>query len=319
MRIIKFLLGASVIVLLLGAVSFFAAREAFLYWGRTSLKDSIRQLARSGAGGAYEIQCTARGSQDGGTGRATVQLRFLSSTEYVLEAICEQYSFDPILIDRKELPQFVKKVPGTSGYIWGADQTGVVIEVFGDLEKQVQEFFLRDISFISKAQAIIMNGSSIIVAAEQTEVGVGPVTSCMGYGYFCCQEASEKGIGKQITGLAGCERSCFSQCIARPVILSFTPNPFFSDIKNRVVQTSSRMPVEFSVIADGRDGDQLQGVIEFGDGASTRITDFSKPVQHQYRCDSGVCQYTAVVKLTDRWGVESVQSSISTITVIVEN
>ncbi len=308
-------------LVLVVAGAFFGAREYFLNKGIDTVRASLRELVKAGRSGMYANQCQSNGLRAGGqTTSPTTQLRFTSSTEYVLEVICRDFSFEPVVVGSGTLPQFVTKIPGTSGFIYGDDtSSGVGLQVFEDLAKNVAETVGKPVPFVSKRIAMTLQGSTIKVAGLDAlpQVAAGPVTTCVGYGYFCCQDGVQQGVGAQITGLTECKASCFAQCVAQPIVLAFNPNPFFIDSEQRVVSVRSGGVVEFSVVSDALADEKITALFTFGDGKTEERSDLTTPVSHVYSCALPSCEFTASVRLTNAQGVESSESTISKITVRV--
>lgn len=321
MRILKFLFSFLFLFVVLGMVVFFAGREGLLFWGVSSVEHSLGDLQKIAASDRYIQECQRRGGQDLVSSDESVryQLRFLSSTEYVLEAVCSQFSLSPILIDRRTLPQLVSKAVGSSGFIWRDGITNSIeLVVFGELEQQLQEYAKFDTSFLTRKKAVVVADRTVMVQASTPTAQDGPVTSCQGYGYQCCDAVAQIGTGDQIVGLQGCEQTCYAACVSRPVILSFNSNPFF-DVRTRVLSIPSGGIVEFLYVADGGDSETLTANIDFGDGKQAQLEGNQNSTSHTYTCAKAMCTYQAKIRMIDRWGVESTDTAVNTITVEVTN
>jgi hypothetical protein len=320
MQVLRKFFVALIFVLLLSVGGFLLLREYVLSTGTTVLKDSLRTLVKTARSGSYAEQCTSRSSSKIQTKEPVVQLRFISSTEYVVEVVCSEFAFDPILAEHGSLPQFVTKVPGTSGYVYDSEgRSGVALVVFAELERSLSALVGKNLSFVQKSTAMILDNVSISrEAVESLEtVSAGPVTSCEGYGFSCCQDGIQMGVGEQISGLVACKASCYSSCIARPVILAFNPNPFFESVTERVVRTHPGGTVEFVVVSDVI-GSGATANFSFGDGETAQSSDFTQPTAHRYLCATGSCRYSTSVRVNNAQGVESSESVLSKITVIVD-
>lgn len=321
MRVLKFLLSFFCIFAVLGVIVFFVGREGLLFWGVSSLEHSLKDLQQIASTDRYIKECQRRGGQElGGLDQSvSYQLRFLSSTEYVLEAVCSQFSLNPILIDRRTLPQFISKAPGDSGFIWTDGITNSVqLVVFGELEADLQEYAKFDTSFLTRHKTVVVADRSILVQAAAATSAEGPVTSCQGYGYDCCDAVAQIGTGDQILGLQGCEQTCYAACVSRPVILSFNSNPFF-DVRTRVLSIPTGSVVEFLYVVDAGDSDQLTATLDFGDGKQTQLDGNQNSTSHTYTCSQAHCKYQAKLRVNDRWGVASADTAVNTITVEVGN
>ncbi len=316
MRILRYLLSATIGVVIIGVVALLIAREVFAYWGVSTVRTSVLELARARDQGSYQQECHQRGKSVG-PGGVIMQLRFLSSTEYVLEALCNATSNQPIPIGRESLPPFVEKVKGSSGFASSSAPSGIQLAVFWQLGQEVERLLKLNSSWITKTKVLIYQDEVLIEGGDATLVGNGPITSCTGYGYTCCREESEMGIGDRIVGLTDCQNSCFSQCVNRPLVLSFTSNPFF-DLQNRTVTVPSGTQVEFIYVADSGDSESVTGSLDFGDGKSETLIEENGQASHTYVCNSAECRYETSITLQDKWGVESAALPVSKITIIVQ-
>lgn len=317
MRILSYLFSLFFIFLLGVVVVFYVGREALLWWTVYTFKNSIKSV-QIAAQGTYDAQCNQRLGTGGLS--ATLQIRFLSSREYVLEAACDQFANAPILIETGELGMFMSKRPGSSGIIVGAESSFVELVAFEKEAQVIKKILPIPLFFIERSRVVGIENMRIVsrALAPGEHLQQGPVTSCEGYGYQCCSLASEKGVGEQITGLSDCKESCFSSCVNRPVVLSFNTNPVL-DMRTRQVMISSGGGVEFSYVSDGDATDSIQAILDFGDSTQPgAINGEDGTLSHVYTCMSSPCTYTAKLKLIDKWNIESAPSTVSTVTVIVQ-
>lgn len=316
MRILKFLFTTLFFFGVIGVGGFLVIREGLLYRGVSSLERSLQELRSAAGSGVYDNECQNRGGGDNTSEFDEVvsyQLRFLSQREYVLEAVCYQFSLNPIVISRGVLPEFISKSVGNSGFLWSRTAvSSVELAVFGDLEKQIQKYVKFDTSFLVRKKSLVVAHNNIATQGSPVPGSRGPVTSCQGYGYQCCEQLSQIGIGNQIKGTTGCSETCFSTCASRPHILFFNSNPFF-DIKTRILTLDTTQAVEFTYVADSDGSEELTGIFDFGDGQQTRIIGRQGHASHTYSCPQGRCKYTAKIRLTDKWGVESTDTPINQI------
>jgi len=319
MRALQYIIISFIFISFLSLVSFFVAREVLLYWSQKNISKSLTSLHKAQLSGSYSQECLRKGSQIIGDNESvvTLQLRFISSTEYMLEAVCQQFSFDPIVIDRGELPPLVQKVPGTSGFIINEhDPSAITLGVF---DEYIDEFNLMsnmDFSFLRKHILLSYADDELEKGDDTQYYQQGPVTSCTGYGFQCCQTASETGIGERIVGLNDCSDSCYAQCVPRPIVLNFASDPLINPI-DRTVTVSTGSQVDFSYLAnDAREGD-LRAIIEFGDGARTEVPHAQGVVTHTYSCPNGGCRFVAKITLYDSWNVESADTAQSKMTIVV--
>lgn len=318
MQVIKTLVVILFVISALALCCFFVSRELFLWWGVSSFKDSLASLQQSTQGGSYVQEC-ARRTENSATGNPQVQLRFTSNTEYVIEAVCSQFSANPILIEKKQLTPFITKVPGSSGVIWGDARSSVKLAVFEDLVKMVKDMLKINVAFLEKTKTIGVDGSSLLMTTETVDLGEGPITSCEGYGYQCCQSETEIGVGEHISGVPACEKSCYSSCSKRPVILAFNSNPLL-DPKNRQVVINSGNSITFNYVGDSTSDTNLQAFIDYGDRTpEEKLVGSVGQATHAYTCLTSTCVYTAKLRLHDTWGVDSFDSVLSSIQVKVNS
>lgn len=300
MRIIKFLLSGLLIIGVLGGFVFFIGREVLLLLGVSELKQSVSALRQiSTNAGTYYQECRRKGAADGPDVLGSIQLRFLSEKQYVVEVVCSQFQLDPIVITTKELPFLVTKQSGQSGIIWGEALSGIALEVFG------------------RSTAVWVENSEVKTGnPAELEVSIGPLSSCQGLGYQCCPSDTSVGNGTQYTAVSDCPKTCFSACVERPTVLSFITQPFF-DTKTRVLEIGSGEQVEFTYTA--RMGEVKTGMvsIDFGDGQRADLELPKGSSTHTYTCSSSRCEYKAVLKLVDANGLEAVQADLNSVTVVV--
>lgn len=317
MRILRIIFSAFLFFAVVSFIGFFLMRELLLYWGTSKIRDSLRELSLASNRGTYSSQCMQLGGNIvSGETLVTYQIRFISSSEYLVEAVCEGFGHDPITISQDTLPQFVTKVPGSSGFMMTFEQSGIELEVFAQEIAKIFEATEFDFSFLSRQKAIVSENGVLLKDSSQGVVGNGPVTICSGYGYQCCNEVSHFGVGDRITGLPDCEQSCYSVCATRPVLLSLNTGPLL-DPRTRSVEVLSGTPVEFTYVADFGDATAMNGVLDFGDGKKTPITGLAGQTSHTYECMAGRCEYIATVTLEDNWGVKSAQLETSKVKIIV--
>jgi hypothetical protein len=323
MRIIAIICKFLLLFLILFVVGFFISKEVFLFLGVGAFKNSLTTLNKAHAGGKYTLECQRMGSKAlPGEKLVTYQLKFLNSHDYVLEAVCNRFDTSPIVFERATLPAMVTKVAGKSGIIW-ADlyKSGVELAVYQDLAQRVADELHVNTSFMVKTKSIVVNDRIAEVVRGglmSSELGDGPVTSCQGYGFECCQSTSQMGSGEQIVGLRDCSENCYSKCSPRPTILSFTSNPYF-DSQVRSVEVVAGETVEFLFVSDSSSDAPMTATLDFGDGIQTIIEESQGLASHSYECEAVSCQYTAILSLRDGWGAQSAASSLSRIDVVVKN
>lgn len=309
MRVLRSFFLSLVILLVLGGLALVSTREILLTLAVSNLRDSISVLRQIGAQtGPYILECQRKGLSDEeefDTIVSAVQLRFTSPTSYVIEVVCTQFPSEPIVVAEKKLPWPAEKVMGSSGIVWGGVRSGVTLDVWG-----------RQRSIVSEDLQVTFSSQSDI------DLGVGPVTSCAGYGYTCCNPEITEGVGSLVNGVTDCPKTCYLSCTNRPVVLSFTSQPFF-DPELRTVTVGSGETVDFNYVIDPRGTGALNVTLDFGDGEVQELTTDAGAAQHVYRCvnrspQTGDCRFTAMLQSKTSGGVTSAVTPVSQLTVVVK-
>lgn len=303
MRIIKLLLSSLVILGIVGAISFLVVRETLLFLSVQQIKTDLKAAVNVAYQTAeYKNLCREKGLIDSSTELIKeVRLRFTSDNEYQTEVVCTQFSLEAIPVKENTLPYWVKKIPGQSGIVWLADQSGVSLKLWG---RQRHVYVEKD-QFVDH-----------VLAGTLTN----PKSSCSGYGYSCCLSEESLGQGLQITQVTDCTQSCFQSCIARPVVLSINTDPIF-DPQSRSLRVVSGTTVAFEVVADTRDPLEDQELasyqISYGDGQQETKTKSQLPFEHTYYCSTGNCFYPVQVKVVNANQIDSALTTVSQLRVIV--
>ncbi|MEN8253104.1 MAG: hypothetical protein ABFQ62_01870 [Patescibacteria group bacterium] len=300
MRIVKFLFTAVFIILLLFGSGFLIFRETLLLTAGSQIKvalKTLRKIKRDPT--SYYYQCREKGGDVDEAVPEVFQLKFNDDKNYQLEVICRQFPLDPIIIDQYELPFMVSKAKGGSGIIWGNAESSLGLEILG------------------RKTSIIVKNEKVNTASFKADFGSTPLASCQGYGYKCCQEETSMGAGEQLFGTSDCPRSCFDSCVSRPVILSFTSDPFY-ETKSRTVTIKKNEVVNFSYVVDPGAEDIKSVQISFGDGEEHDFIETTGRISHTYLCSKSVCSYEASIMATDTKNVDSANTGVAKIVVKVE-
>ncbi len=300
MRILKLMAKSLIIIAVVGVIGALLVREVWLFMAVSQLKSSLSVMRSTAIKRDYLTLCQEKGtSYLEGSEYATLQLRFLSPTEYVVEVICGQYSLDPIVLEQKSLPPLVTKLPGNAGVLWGKELSAVEISTFG------------------RSAAVGLIDETVVRVTEPTSLGVGPTSVCAGYSFHCCQEASEVGAGEQLTGVTDCPKSCFSQCKTRPVVLLFRTDPFMNR-ETETVTASAGESIEFSYLIGIGTAQSASVVLDYGDGQADQLSELEGSRSHTYQCDRGQCEYNARLTATDDRGAVSADLPISVIKIVIQ-
>ena len=319
MKILGTFLSVSLFFLLVLGVGFYFTREYLLYRGVENFKKSVLVVRKNNTGSSA---CAAKapdllGVNTSGADIIT-QLRFTSSSEYVAEVLCPGYSFDPIILDSKELDTYVTKVAGASGIVLGPERTGIELAVFEELQNRINSALNTNFQFIQKNSTVVMEDNQFVVLLPGEDLGTGPATSCEGYGFQCCQSDSQVGVGEPLLGTATCEKSCYSSCVRRPIVLSMNTNPFF-DVQTRTLTVNSGESVDFGYVVDTGASETVQVVMNYGDGVTEDSIETSATLSHIYNCPTDFCEYQASLVASDSWGITSADTQVSRLQVRVRS
>lgn len=285
-----------------GAVGFFVGREFLLTMGATAMKNSLREVAEIAKNtGTYAAECRKKGIVElDESSIKSIQLRFTSNTDYQIEVVCRQFSLDPIVVKEDKLPQFVTKVPGFGGVVWGQALSGVAVQSFG------------------KTKSIFVEDEAIAFGTLDDVTGsLSPVTSCQGQGFTCCPLETTIGQGRSIQNVNDCSANCFESCVKRPIILSLSTQPFF-DLKTREVVVNRGEQVTVAYVTDFAGSKKLDITINFGDGETQHMSEFSGDTVHQYNCTQTSCRYDLEVTAVNENGIEAARTAITRVVVIVQ-
>lgn len=301
MRILRALFTFGIAISIIGAIVFLIARELMLIGAVSQVRSSINLLRRTAANtGSYAQECRERGVTDEETSSiASVQLRFDTPTSYVLEVVCNQFALDPIEVERQQLPTFAQKTIGSSGLEWGEELSGIGIEVLG------------------RSRGIFVQGNDIWYDTVDKTVGLpGPLTSCEGHGFSCCQSETSQGAGLVMSEVTDCPQSCYERCELRPLVLSLTTQPFYEQA-TRELSIRSGEPLEVGFVIDPQGAQELRVELDFGDGTVDRFDQFQGRASHTYTCAQARCEYEITLQAFNEQDIVSVVTSISRVKVVV--
>jgi hypothetical protein len=300
MRIIKFLLTSLLSLVILGGITFLISREVLLFLGNARVKSSLTILKKTYASQSYFQKCKEKGfSFISGDDPARIQLRFLSSTEYVVEVLCNQSSIRPIVIEKRQLPWLVQKVPGSSGVVWGEDRSAIRLEIF------------------NRSKTIGVEDEFVVNLSAGDELGVSPNASCAGFGFACCMKESQQGVGEKITAVSDCPKSCFNSCISRPVVLAFNFQPVPDDQAQAIIIRTGES-ITFSYFLDKGQAESVIVKLDYGDGTMDQFHTEKQIIDHNYLCSQKECVYQVRLMVEDNLGIPAADLPITSTTVIVK-
>lgn len=326
MRVLRIIFTACIGLLVVGISAFFIVREVVLSMAVSQIRSQVRFLKSAQVDPAFTQSCL----EYGGSPRSNApliraQLRFTTSSEYVVEVICVGAPTMRHVLREGALPSFAQKMIGQSGVIEGGTDQGVTIEVFG----RFGWVFERD---------SIVQGTTQQQPGDTASFTNGPTTVCAGYGYTCCGEISQVGQGEHQVAALDCPRTCFASCAERPVVLSFqSQEPPLSE--GRILSLRSGQTVRFvytlsdvsyeegrllaqldstgsvsafflpliqTLTKPQRPSDALRNTsIIFGDGSTTEVSGLQGAVDHTYTCTRPLCVYNATLQAVTQNGITS--------------
>jgi hypothetical protein len=300
MRIIKFLFKSFLLVGMLVVVSFLLTREVMLFMAKARISSSLSTLKRMDQQKSYLDDCShVSGEGFDGSSTALLQLRFISSNEYVVEVVCSQFSLIPVEFERQQLPMWVKKTAGSSGVIWSDEKSGVGLEIWG------------------RQSAIGVIGRSVVSLKPTENLGVSPISSCEGFGFSCCQFESQQGDGQQIEGVNDCPKTCYESCLDRPLVLLLKTSPAFDQKSRRVtIANGQSLGINYAVAVE--EFELAQAVIDYGDGESIQVDSESGELEHTYSCLSNECRFELSLSVKNKDGIKNADLPISTVIVLVQ-
>ena len=311
----SFIFTVVFVIVLLGIV--LSVQEWVLFQANNQLLASVGSVQKTRQGTSYFEYCKNLGTESfDNSPMYFVQLRFTSSSEYVIEVLCDQYEFAPMQISQQKLPLFATKKPGQSGFIFLEEGTwSIAIQA---VPNNLSNFLakipaLQSIFFRTKV-ITVENGRVVASATTAPEI-IRPVTNCAGYGFSCCDPVQKLGIGEQRPA-TDCSDDCYASCQQRPIILSFNGEPGF-DRYQRLLQVSQSDEVIFSFVLESLLPEMSHVLLEFGDGTSWTGLGTETTTTHQYACPQSECVYSAVLRVTDPYGTQSAPTAATQIRVVV--
>lgn len=309
-------------------VGFFIYREILLWSATRNIESSLSVLGAYADRNVSGSECLAQ--SDGGSDDSllpTYQLRFLNDNEYILEAVCPLTQSTPIELERRRLPKLTQKVPGKSGFVWGEGlKTGIKVQVFGELDKLFGEIGggsgsdggdgSAPLFHLSRQRIITLDSGVVDTKQELLPDSQTPVASCEGYGYSCCDEVSQVGVGEKINGAISCNQRCFSKCVDRPTVLSFVSEPYVDPFTNKV-EVFGGMPVVFAFKATKGSSEGIQVYLDFGDDVQESTNSAEGQFVHQYECSNSSCAFTARLDVVNDDGVAASNLPINELSIVV--
>lgn len=235
------------------------------------------------------------------------RLRFITTTEYMVEGVCSDNEKEGVLVKKGYLPPGINKIKGSGIY-----------SVIPNYSEALPTF---------DGAVLISNGlrtyeigyfeNELFSRATDTEnwnrIGSQATkTSCEGWGYRCCSDLIEVGSGEAEKRVLDCERSCYPACLSRPQVVFFNTDPVM-DSNNRILEIRGpEFPVSFGYEITDPDGIPNIIIIDFGDGQSQSLTEPKGIIDHSYSCSlSNGCIFTASLSVADMDGLSLPESGLN--------
>ncbi len=115
-----------------------------------------------------------------------------------------------------------------------------------------------------------------------------------------------------------CKDSCYLSCKPRPVILGFNASNGYDPYTRTVTLGGANNSVSFAVIVNSNGLEVASAKLDFGDSQSAKLSGQGPfEVSHAYICNQTQCVYPASVTVTTADGIESYDSTISHLKVVV--
>ncbi len=332
MRVLKTFITSFLIIAILAGLGYLATREVLLLVALSRVKQSLSQVREVDLNQSYLTECMNRGANRDERGRIHhTQLRFIDQNNYVLEVICNSMEHNPIEFGQGKLPKLVTHQIGQSGMRWGGNAG-------------LNFYCLNRVGSLSVIEGIYKTSLKPSLVAGY----IGPTSYCESYGYQCCDPTTQVGEGEVVSEALDCPQTCHRLCLDRPLILSFSTQPYYNRI-TRTLEVTHNQDITFSyVVAPDQEAsfifyeetddpvesmiimvealfvkkpkeDLLTVILDYGDGQKEEFSGLRGQVQHVYQCHQAECDFEASIKVIKENGVESLDAIQNQIMVKVKN
>ncbi len=323
-RFIISLVFVSVGLITVASIGCLIVRETLLWQADQAFKDDLHALRKMKSPTTCQKEFGQNVAQDNTVIR---QLRFTDSRKYVIELLCPGFPDRPLAQEQRTLGRYVSKLSGAAGIIVypKVSESLIGIVVFQELVHSLPPALQSWLSWISRGELIGLVQGDVTsrplpksaITSSASQFGIGPVSSCEGYGYSCCDVQTELGMGDSVRDLPSCPTSCFARCLSRPLVASWRSNPM-PDWESNVLELPSGGTAEFSyVVADASEASPWTATISFGDGEMMIAKGKDGTVTHSYTCSTGLCDFTATVTVENKNGAQSAKTPLTTLKVAV--
>lgn len=317
MRFLRYVVVFLLLAVTLTVVGLLAWQEITLATGKQHLAQQLEDYTGTALPPQTFDYCKQLGTvSTAGRPLFTVQVRFIDSKQFVIEAVCDQYEFAPLELVQSALSAGVVKVPGSAGFAFGPGVWRVDLQADASfLPGPVREQALIKQLLSRTASVIVADGRLVADASLESSQPAEPITTCEGYGFTCCTPVAEQGEGESLPA-SDCSAACFARCQQLPQVFWLATSNGY-DREQRTATVSRGELVTFSFVGDALDPATTTARLDFGDGNSWEGPMQIESVNHQYSCEISQCQYVASVTLTDQAGLPSVSTVNSRLTVFV--
>jgi len=323
-RILTNTIFFSIILLVIGGVAGLITREVLLWQGVRTLKDDLRLMLLADV----DSICGEKFGEIAQGEVAVRQLRFTSSQDYVTELVCPSFDTLPILLSEHSLDSLISKVPGSAGIVEtpSPSESYITITVLTSFTDAMPSAIKPWFAWLNRRETVgLKDGKTFtfvtpedMAQIETTAIGTGPVSNCEGYGFTCCDAQMQYGMGDMIADVPSCPNTCYTRCLARPLVVSWRSSPM-ADWESNVVELPAGSPIEFYYVGeDAGSATSWLATIDFGDGEETTAEGKENSVQHTYSCPQGNCEFIARVEIENDIGARSVTTNTSQIKIRVQ-
>ncbi|MCD8484275.1 hypothetical protein LRY65_00160 [Candidatus Woesebacteria bacterium] len=300
MNFLSTFLKLSLVLFLIALFGFYGGREIWLFVAAEQVVTDAKHLTYPKQWEDVISGCSSS-TITGSSPFEGFQLRFIDQENYALEVDCT--AVQPVAKESTTLPQGVKKTVGSAGFYYDFDLQALSGEI--------------QLEFLGRTRVVYADGETVKQTwGTTTFVASQPASACQAFGLTCCDPVEQQGVGEAVSaGVVDCSQNCFSQCLQRPTLLSFTADPTPNHETRTVSVEGTSSLVIFSYAFDETQAEVESVTIQFGDGTTRTLEDANSLVTKEYACPQRGCVYAATVKAVDVRGVESAESRLSTMVI----
>jgi hypothetical protein len=289
------------LLLLVGFLGMFGTREVLLYLASQQVVSDVRSITQSSRWDELVVLC------EGGVVTEVpfdgFQVRFISATEYKVEAHC--LASAPGVQKTAKLPYQVKKTTGSAGFFYDFTNKNLTGEVTLELWGQKRIVY-------AEGNSPGQNWGKTTIQASV------PSSVCVAHGFTCCDAVQELGQGESVSnGVTDCPTQCFTSCLKRPLLLSFNSDPQANYETRQVLVPKLEAAVIFSFLFDDTESPISNVKIDFGDGTSQEVTTRNGQLTKEYVCKQTTCTYKVKLVGVDAREIPSANTRLSELEVIM--